>query len=237
MENSPFAKLGPELRNRIYELAVTHEDPIDVEAVLPNNDPAAAYEWVQTRDLLRRGGIVYRNYRGVKFLKQTQRKPSISSECEKIFYAMNSLVVGCDIDAFLYLRDWAGRTGGFPGSISADNAALMQSIVLDMGKIFATQVPTLVVVIDKFRDWLESVSPRRPSLDPYKTLDLDFDLQDLAASYRVAAATVEEQIARSMTGHAQDADLPRRQLDDLAAHIRAARVTAGLLSSDGLSYE
>lgn len=87
MDSSPFVRLPPEMRNRIYELALSHHEPIEVHAVCPNNRFNRPSVWPITQSRLR---------------ALTQTCKAIRAESSKLFFASNDFVLLPDLHSRKY---------------------------------------------------------------------------------------------------------------------------------------
>jgi len=81
MEKAAFGKLAPELRNRIYELTLSHEDAIRDGAMLPDNPPnasVASHEWAN---------------RKTRHFALTQTCRAIRAESLQLYFARRSFIL------------------------------------------------------------------------------------------------------------------------------------------------
>ncbi|KAK5124197.1 hypothetical protein LTR85_001900 [Meristemomyces frigidus] len=115
MENSPFAKLAPELRNRIYELALTLPKRIVIvrRSFSPSTfrqEPANA------------------RYQPLA-LAMTCRV--INEECQQLFYAANAF----ELRAALH-SNGTTTLGGFCETIGGRNSAALRSVTVDAHEVY-----------------------------------------------------------------------------------------------------
>ena len=113
MKHSPFSKLSPELRNRIYEYALKSDKPFDITTTAPCGKPRNKMSYIQGNPLA---------------LATTCRV--IKNECTQLFYANNTFkVTGDDTDHVFELLD------KFCTTIGQANVDALGMIVLDIGTL------------------------------------------------------------------------------------------------------
>lgn len=114
MNTSPFSKLPPELRNRIYELALRHPQPFVI--------------FRRQADSIR-GAVGSEDGQGEgKSLSLLSTCKAVNMECAQLFYAVNDFTF-MDRGAF-GARDVRRR---FRRTIGDDNAAALRSVSFDVG--------------------------------------------------------------------------------------------------------
>ncbi|KAK5116336.1 hypothetical protein LTR85_009308 [Meristemomyces frigidus] len=137
MDESPLARLPPELRNRIYELALTRELPIDVSVNNNYKLPSGPYQasarsgpptlWVKE--------AVMDGYLGL-----TKTCRSIRAETLKLFYAMNSFVFEASADHHtLSALDYFRRAIG-EQSAAALPLVIIKAVPFNMRDTFETMM-------------------------------------------------------------------------------------------------
>lgn len=184
MENSRLSKLAPELRNRIYELVVAQQNPIEVSLMSLNDDMKAPYKWE----------IIQLSYFAL-----TQTCKAIRSETLQLFYAHSTFV----------LRDFRHPTicplrvvaYNFLKRVGTASAGLARKAIVDVGDLYRLSHGIVSV-----HDWNNVAG--NPNLKVYVaaswtwgaddendedfTLDVKLDLLDLETSFKALILEVDE---------------------------------------------
>ncbi|KAK4550217.1 hypothetical protein LTR36_003184 [Oleoguttula mirabilis] len=150
MDKSPLGGLPPELRNRIYELVLQQKTSphmawmsTDGKKVILSPDKGKAQ-------------LVWIVPPSHSALALTETCHQIRAECSKLFYAVNNFTVDCELASLM------NAACGLPMDkllefIPVDNAAVMKSLVLDIGTTHVYNLRWLGPLMGKLTQWLEAV--------------------------------------------------------------------------------
>lgn len=212
MDESPLAKLPPELRNRIYELALRQENPVRLHwTIWPE-------EKVHHMDATRSTPTI---------LALTKTCRQIRQESNKLFYAVNRFIVDCRrMELCSTLMDVLVQ------QLGKDNVVLAESIVLDTYPTHSHMLPRFFRWCDELNQWLKGVGPMPLKL---RTIFLSccvddtlvIEPSDIEASYRAMAEKADEKLATLTWGTGWRSNMRRQRVIEDISFIRAARVAAG----------
>jgi len=189
MDNSPLAKLPAELRNYIYELALTCDTPCRVRSVGLNP----------------------------QLLSPEQRQPlgltatckAIRAEPTKLFYANNSFVFTNGDSDCAFHRDQVQWFQIFAGKVGKANASVLQSVTIDVGRFDIVYAGTRSLLVEAVV-CAARLAKRYPNCDfsvkaridvsytmgyPMHEMKLHLYLKDLKRSFGQACESVEVQRA------------------------------------------
>lgn len=132
MDNSPFARLSPELRNHIYEIALRHDQPLYV--------PPSTH-------LIRKAEYE------VSSLGLLRTCKAVSEESTRLFYNVNTFAFECrgagQVDK---------RLKSFADTIGPANTEVIQSIVLDAGTMQMDSFETVYATLNELNTFLERIN-------------------------------------------------------------------------------
>lgn len=186
MENSPCAKLSPELRNNIWELALRADKPIqitgDFHIVAPLVDCKLAPNQVQEM---------------AKTLALTQTCRQIHNECALLFFHVNTFEFDSTCTTFprSSFPDFRRKIG--KASFSAISSVIITtrtrfSLVSRWSLQFCNKTSQAVDCHKALAQPAINIRMEFEPFPPYICPNIMISLQDWGSSWKVAAETIEE---------------------------------------------
>jgi len=197
MDESPLGRLAPELRNRIYELALTQERPI---IMLYTHDPRYG-----------RGQVRQAKPSTPHLLALPGTCKQARSEALQLLYACNAFKLRISSDGWQEDGIYCSALQQLAGSIGRPNLRVVARLVLDIGKLTREMYDELILVITQGESFVSSeglqslviraerdgtvVDKRLPAIYR-KDLLMELDVNQRPFSCDAAIAMMEKAIKR-----------------------------------------
>lgn len=203
--HSPLAKLSPELRNIIYELALRCAEPVRVRDTF---DLATSFATLDSRK---------------DPLAPTRTCKMIRDDCGSMFYAVNStfvVLVKCHVSQWHYNPDlvtFERTVRSFLDGIGGHKSLLIEKIVLDMGHLTLTYFCNFKEVVKKLvhvRSELRRLSPTL-NVEVWFAFPLRFDAELRNINVAIGMGTAKDSspvavekhgLARRLSGPSSNSD-------------------------------
>jgi len=196
MEASPLARLPPELRNRIYEFALSQPSPL-ATTWQPEVKKFTAFPPLAGRP---------------SPLALTTTCRQVRIECLQLFYAVNDIVIGFEKHT-CETKHVCSSLETMAELIGPANTAALHSLAVTLGKLEACSYRRLLLAVNALRSSKAAASVTAPvflramCVHRMKVTFVRLDMQDLKASCVAVLEEVRRRVQSTRCSWAESDDL------------------------------